>query len=82
MSLKTIIKVLMRTFNLLSSSSVCTELGERIKRLRLTKNISQQQLADMTQSSLSSVRRLEGQGQGNLEFIVRVAQALQAVEFV
>ncbi len=34
----------------------------------------------MTQSSLSSVRRLEAQGQGSLEFVVRVAQALQAVE--
>jgi transcriptional regulator with XRE-family HTH domain len=70
----------MRTFNLLSSNSICTELGVRIKRLRLAKNLSQQQLADMTQSSLSSVRRLEGQGQGGFEFIVRVAQALQAVE--
>jgi transcriptional regulator with XRE-family HTH domain len=78
--LKTIINVLMRTFNLLSSSSICTELGVRIKRLRLAQNLSQQQLADMTQSSLSSVRRLEGQGQGSLEFIVRVAQALQALE--
>ena len=70
----------MRTFNLLSSNSICSELGGRIKRLRLAKNLGQQQLAEMTQSSLSSVRRLEAQGQGNLEFIVRVAQALQAVE--
>ncbi len=70
----------MRTFNLLSSQSICTELGGRIKRLRLVQNLSQQQLADMTQSSLSSVRRLEAQGQGSLEFVVRVMQALQAVE--
>jgi transcriptional regulator with XRE-family HTH domain len=70
----------MRTFNLLSSQNICAELGGRIKRLRLVQNLSQQQLADMTQSSLSSVRRLEAQGQGSLEFIVRVAQALQAVE--
>ena len=48
--------------------------------MRLAKNLSQQQLADMTQSSLSSVRRLEAHGQGGLEFIVRVAQALQKVE--
>jgi transcriptional regulator with XRE-family HTH domain len=70
----------MRTFNLLSSNSICSELGVRIKRLRLAQNLGQQQLADMTQSSLSSVRRLEGQGQGSLEFVVRVVQALQAVE--
>jgi transcriptional regulator with XRE-family HTH domain len=77
---KTTIKVLMRTFNFLSPQDICATFGERIKRLRLTKNLSQQQLAQMSQSSLSSVRRLEAQGQGSLEFVVRVAQALQAVE--
>lgn len=70
----------MRTFNLLSSQGICSELGGRIKRLRLAQNLGQQQLADMTQSSLSSVRRLEALGQGSLEFVVRVVQALQAVE--
>ena len=70
----------MRTFNLLSSKSICADLGTRLKRLRLAQNLSQQQLAQMTQSSLSSVRRLESQGQGGFEFVVRVAQALQAVD--
>jgi transcriptional regulator with XRE-family HTH domain len=78
--LKTIINALMRTFNLLSPQGICSELGGRIKRLRLAQNLGQQQLADMTQSSLSSVRRLEAHGQGSFEFVVRVAQALQAVE--
>jgi transcriptional regulator with XRE-family HTH domain len=70
----------MRTFNLLSSYSICIELGERIRRLRLSQNMSQLQLAQMTQSSLSSVRRLEALGQGSFEFVVRVAQALQAID--
>ena len=70
----------MRTFNFLSSSAICIELGVRIKQLRLARNISQQQLADMTQGSLSSVRRLEVSGQGTLDFVVRVTQALQAAE--
>ena len=78
--LKTTINVLMRTFNLLSSKSICADLGTRLKRLRLAQNLSQQQLAQMTQSSLSSVRRLESQGQGGFEFVVRIAQALQAVD--
>lgn len=67
----------MRAFNLLPATRICGELGQRIKRLRLAQNLSQQQLADMTLASLSSVRRLEAQGQGSLEFVVRVAQALQ-----
>ncbi len=70
----------MRTFNFLSPQDICTTLGERVKRLRLAQNLSQQQLAQMSQTSLSSVRRLEAQGQGSLEFVVRVALALQAVE--
>ena len=78
--LKTTINVLMRTFSLLSSRSICADLGARLKRLRLAQNLSQQQLAQMTQSSLSSVRRLESQGQGGFEFVVRVAQALQVVD--
>lgn len=55
-------------------------MGGRIKRLRLAHNLTQQQLADMVQSSLSSVRRLESQGQGGFELLVRVAQALQVVD--
>lgn len=70
----------MRTFNLLSSRSICADIGARLKRLRLGQNLSQLQLAQMTQSSLSSVRRLESQGQGGFEFVVRVVQALQAVD--
>lgn len=70
----------MKTFKLLSSTSICANIGAQIKQCRLAKNFSQQQLADMTQSSLSSVRRVESHGQGNLEFIVRIAQALQTVD--
>jgi transcriptional regulator with XRE-family HTH domain len=70
----------MRTFKLLSIEGICLELGGRIKRLRLAQNLTQQQLADMTNSSLSSIRRLEGQGQAGLELMVSVAQALQAID--
>ena len=70
----------MKAFTLLSSERVCVALGVRIKRLRLARNITQQQLAKMTQASLSSVRRLEAQGQANFDFVVRVAQALQVGE--
>lgn len=69
----------MRTFNLLSSEAVCAELGARVKRLRLMRNLSQQEVADMVLASLSSVRRLESHGQGSLLLLVRVANAVQAV---
>ena len=61
----------------MSCEAVCAELGARAKRVRLQRNITQQQLAAMTNSSLSSIRRLEAQGQGTLALLVGVAQALQ-----
>ena len=59
---------------------MCAELGRRVKRNRLMRNLSQQELANMTLASLSSVRRLESQGQGSLLLFVRVASALQIVD--
>jgi transcriptional regulator with XRE-family HTH domain len=70
----------MRTFDLLPAETVCADLGARIKRLRLMRNLSQQQLADMVAGSLSSVRRLEASGQAGLLLLVRVSQALQVAD--
>jgi transcriptional regulator with XRE-family HTH domain len=61
-----------------SPQRVCQRLGERIRLLRLAQSLTQQELASRAGCSLSSVRRLEAQGQAQLELLVRVAQALQA----
>ncbi|MGC3983691.1 MAG: helix-turn-helix transcriptional regulator [Pseudorhodoferax sp.] len=55
-------------------------LGERARVLRLARNLSQQELASMSGTSLSTVRRLETSGQGSLQLVVQVAQALHAVQ--
>lgn len=70
----------MRTFILSSAQAICSELGGRVKALRLAKNLTQQQLADMVTVSLSSIRRFEMKGQASLEMVVKVAQALQVVQ--
>lgn len=67
-------------FALLSPETACQRLGERVKALRLARNISQGELAGMTGSSLSSIRRLEASGQGSVELLVRAAQSLNASE--
>lgn len=64
----------------MSNEAICKLLGERVKRLRLMRNLTQQQVADMTAASLSSVRRLESQGQSSLRMLVDVACALQALD--
>ncbi len=63
-----------------SPETVCRMLGERVRVLRLARNISQQELADMCGVSLSTVRRLEASGQGSLQLMVQVAQALHAMQ--
>lgn len=55
-------------------------LGQRLRARRLALNLSQSQLAQMCEASLSSVRRLEALGQGSIELLVRAAQALQATD--
>lgn len=70
----------MRNFNLISSENVCAELGARIRKLRLAKNITKQDLARMTQSSLSSIHRAEAGGHMTLNLFVRVAQSLHAID--
>ena len=68
--------VLMGTFDLLTHQEICRELGQRCRRLRLQANLSQLELAERAGASLSSIRRLEANGQATLELLVRVAQAL------
>jgi transcriptional regulator with XRE-family HTH domain len=67
-------------FNLASAPDICADLGQRCRRLRLLRNISQQALADRVGASLSSVRRFESQGAGSMEMMVRVAQVLFATQ--
>ncbi len=68
----------MKTFSFLPSKAVCKALGQRLRARRLSLNLSQSQLAQMCEASLSSVRRLEASGQGSIELLVRAVQALQA----
>ena len=44
------------------------------------RNLTQKQLADMTGASLSSVRRFEVGGQGSLDILIKITQALQVVQ--
>lgn len=55
-----------------------TDLGARIRCGRLVANLTQAQMAAMVGVSLSGIRRLEANGQGTIDLLVRVAAALQA----
>jgi transcriptional regulator with XRE-family HTH domain len=70
----------MSNLTLILSAGVCTELGVRIRRLRLAKKITTQELVRMTQSSLSSIHRAEAGGHMTLDLLVRAAQSLSAID--
>jgi transcriptional regulator with XRE-family HTH domain len=63
-----------------SPSTICATLGARCRALRLSRNLSQTELARMTGASLSSIRRFEAAGDGAFSLAVRIALALQAAE--
>jgi len=70
----------MRTFIISSSAAICSQFGKRCKVLRLMRNLTQKQVANMTGASLSSVRRFEVNGQVSLDLFIKIAQALQVVQ--
>lgn len=61
----------------MTPDELCATLGQRCRALRLARNLSQAELAAMTGSSLSSIRRLETHGQGTLLLLARMAEALR-----
>ena len=63
----------------LSDKAIAQELGERLRALRLRKNITQAQLAEATTLSLNTIKSLES-GKGKLASLIAVLRELGALE--
>ena len=63
----------------LTDKRIGKELGNRIKALRLRKNITQQALADTTMLSLNTIKSLED-GKGKLSTLIAVLRGLDALD--
>jgi len=66
-------------FYALSDKGIEEALGRRIKALRLRKNITQKELADVTTLSLNVIKALES-GRGKLSSLIAVLRELGALE--
>ena len=66
-------------FYTLSDIGIEEELGERLKALRLSKNITQKELADRTTLSLNSIKALES-GRSKISTLVAVLRELGALD--
>jgi len=62
-----------------SDKAILDELGTRIRRLRLRKNITQQALAEATTLSLGVIKSLES-GRGKLSTLIGVLRELGALD--
>ena len=66
-------------FYILSDKGIEEELGQRIKALRLRKNITQKKLAEATTLSINTIKALES-GRGKLSALIAVFRELEALD--
>lgn len=66
-------------FFTLPDTAIATELGRRLRALRLRRNITQKALAEATTLSLNSIKALEA-GSGKLSTLIAVLRELQALD--
>ena len=65
-------------FYTLTDKGIEEELGNRVKALRLRKNITQKELAEATTLSLNAIKSLES-GRGKLSTLIAVLRGLAAI---
>lgn len=66
-------------FYVMSDKAIASEIGARIKALRLRKNMTQAELANATLLSLNSIKSLEA-GKGKLSTLISVLRELGALD--
>ena len=68
----------MQSIVLNTANEICLLIGQRLRALRLSNNLSQAELAARAGVSLMMLRRLESGGEGPLLAWVKLLQALHA----
>ena len=66
----------------LSDSQLSKRLGEKLKSIRLKRNITQQSLAEASSISLSSVKKVENGEIGAFDTLIRVLRTLGMLESI
>jgi len=64
------------TFRMRNPDTLCHRIGRRLRRQRLAKGWTQQELAERAGLSLSTLKLFEHQGKGSLQRLAKVAVVL------
>lgn len=64
----------------MSDNAILCALGERLKRFRLDRNITQQELADRAGLSRPTISEMETTGRSSLPSLLRVLRVLERLE--
>ena len=67
-------------FRTMSDKAILTELGERVSRQRLNRNVTQTDLAEKAGVARIVVQRLEGGRGCTLENLIRILRALELLD--
>ena len=65
---------------MLADSEICCRIGKKIRQLRLRQNITQLSLAEQSQISVSSVKKIEKGDIGSFDSLIRVLRILGELE--
>ena len=64
----------------MTDNSILAEIGNRLKALRLRKNITQAQLAKATTLNIKTIKALESDGSGKITSLVGVLRELDSLD--
>ena len=65
---------------MLADDEICRRIGKKIRQLRLRQNLTQQSLAEQSQISVSSVKKIENGDIGTFDSLMRVLRILGELE--
>lgn len=67
---------------MLADSEICRRIGKKLRQLRLRQNITQMSLAEQSQISVSSVKKIESGDIGSFDTLMRILRILGELDIL
>lgn len=70
----------MENIYIMSDSALCKAIGDKFKQLRLKRNVTQRQLAEDTQLSISTIKKMEKGEIASFDAFLRMTRILNKLD--